>query len=490
MHRLMSIAVCLVLVAFLDASVFSLPVSAADKAKPQILFTNVNVFDGKADKLAPNRRVLVEGNLIKAIGDETLEAADGATVIDGGGRTLMPGLHDMHTHIGIFRPVAGDTRIDMTPFLVGAVAAARAEGMLMNGFTLIRDIGGPAKFVQRAIDAGVVVGPRVLPTENFVTQSSGHGDFRNRTDPNPNIDKRGSTNYVDQYYSCFADGPTEIRRCVREQLGKGATQIKIFTGGGVASEKDPLHSVQYTPEEVRVAVQTAAQWKTYVSAHAFTDASIRLAVENGVQVIEHGPLMSEASAKLMAEKDTWLVPSVAAVLAVDWDNFKKISSPSTYAKGRQLVDGVPKEMKYAVKRGVKMAFGTDLLSAWEDSVSYDNDANKEFVWLAKFMPNIDVLRMATSNAGELHALSGPNTPYKDGPTGVIKEGAYADLLVVDGNPVDDIKIMTEPGKNFRIIMKDGVIYKNTLLADAINPELKQEILRTLPPKQRLYGDYN
>jgi imidazolonepropionase-like amidohydrolase len=438
------------------------PAIAQDKPKPQTLFINCNIFDGKADKLDNNKRVLVEGNLIKEIGGEALKAAKQAKVIDCGGRTLMPGLHDMHTHIGIYRPVAGDTRIDMTPFLVGAVAAARAPAMLMNGFTLIRDIGGPAKFLQRAIDAGVVIGPRVLPTENFVTQTSGHGDFRNRTDPHPNIDSRGSTNYVDQYYSCFADGPTEIRRCIREQLGKGATQIKIFTGGGVASEKDPLHSVQYTPEEVQVAVQTAAQWQTYVAAHAFTDASIRLAVENGVQVIEHGPLMSEDSAKLMAEKGTWLVPSVAAILGLDLENFKKISSAATYAKGVKLIDGVSKEMEYVVKHGVKMAFGTDLLADWEGSIAYDKDANQEFVWLAKFMSNVKVLQMATGNAGELHALTGPNTPYQDGPTGVIQEGAYADLLLVDGNPLEDIKIMTKPGKNFLIIMKDGKIYKDTL----------------------------
>jgi len=476
--------------ALFAALAFSASASAREeKAKPQTLFTNVHVFDGTNEKRIENANVLVEGKLIKKISTDQIDAPD-ALVIDGGGRTLMPGLHDMHTHMGIYRPVAGDTRIDMTPFLVGAVAAARAEGMLMNGFTLIRDIGGPAKFLQRAIDAGVVVGPRVLPTENFITQTSGHGDFRNRTDPNPNINSRGSTNYVDEYYSCFADGPTEIRRCIREQLGKGATQIKIFTGGGVASEKDPLHSVQYTPEEVQVAVQTAAQWKTYVAAHAFTDASIRLAVENGVQVIEHGPLMSEDSAKLMAEKGTWLVPSVAAILALDLDNFKKISSPATYAKGVKLIDGVPKEMEYVVKHGVKMAFGTDLLADWESSVAYDNDANKEFVWLAKFMPNVDALRMATGNAGALHALSGPNSPYQDGPTGVIQEGAYADILLVDGNPLKDIEIMTKPGKNFRIIMKDGVIYKNTLLQELVDPDLRRHIRRAAPPHLLTYGDYN
>jgi imidazolonepropionase-like amidohydrolase len=156
------------------------------------------------------------------------------------------------------------------------------------------------------------------------------------------------------------------------------------------------------------------------------------------------------------------VPSVAAILGLDLDAFKKVSSPATYAKGVQLVDGVKKEMKYVVKHKVKMAFGTDLLFDWESSVEYDKDANQEFTWLAKYMPNIDVLRMATSNAGKLHALSGPNTPYKDGPTGVIEKGAYADLLLIDGNPLEDIKIMTEPVKNFRVIMKDGKIYKNTL----------------------------
>ena len=436
-------------------------VFAQGDAPAQTLFTNVNVFDGVNEQLIENANVLVEGNLIKTISADAIDAPN-ATVLDGGGRTLMPGLHDMHTHISISRPVAGDNRTDMTPFLVGAVAAARAEGMLMNGFTTIRDIGGPAKYIQRAIDAGVVIGPRVLPTEAFITQTSGHGDFRNRTDPNPNINSRGSTNYIDQYYSCFADGPTEVRRCGREALGGGATQLKIFTGGGVASEKDPLHSVQFSAEEIQAAVATAAQWKTYVSAHAFTDESIMHAVENGVQVIEHGPLMTEESAILMAKKGTWLVPSVAAILDLDMETFKKISSPETYAKGLALVDGVAKEMEYAVKHGVKMAFGTDLLADWENAVTYDKSANVEFRYLAQFMPNVDALRMATGLAGQLHALSGPNTPYKDGPTGVIKKGAYADIILVNGNPLEDIDVMVEPGKNFVLIMKDGEIYKNTI----------------------------
>jgi imidazolonepropionase-like amidohydrolase len=454
------VRIAAVLITFAMSAVVTPAISAEQKPLPQVLFTNVNIFDGKADKLAMGMNVLVEGNLIKQVG-KNVKGRDDAKTIDGGGHTLMPGLHDMHTHVGIYRPVAGDLRTDMSPFLVGAVAAARVEGMLMNGFTTIRDTGGPAKFIQRAIDAGVVPGPRMYPSEGFITQTAGHGDFRNRNDRHPNR-YDGPYNYVDEYYSCIADGETEIRRCIREQLGLGATQIKIFTGGGVASEKDPLHSVQYTPSEIRIAVETAAQWKTYVLAHAFTDASIRIAVENGVQVIEHGPLMTEESAKLMAEKGTFLVPSVAAILGLDLENFKKISSARTYAKGVQLVDGVPKEMEYAVKHKVKMVFGTDLLSNWEASVEYDKEANLEFKWLAKFMPNVEVLKMATSNAAELARLSGPNNPYQDGPTGVIAAGAYADLLIVEGNPLKDIMIMTKPDEKFRVIMKDGRIYKNTL----------------------------
>jgi imidazolonepropionase-like amidohydrolase len=428
---------------------------------PQTFFKNVHVWDGSSEDITKKINVLVENNTIKKIGAADTDAHAEAVVIEGQGKTLMPGLHDMHTHIAIFRPVAGDMRTDMDPFHIGAVAAARAEGMLMNGFTTIRDIGGPAKFLQRSIDAGVVNGPRIYPTEAFITQTSGHGDFRNRNDRNQN-QYGAPAHFVDQYYSCMADGDTEIRRCIREQLGLGATQIKIFTGGGVASEKDPLHSVQYTPHEIQIAVETAAQWKTYVAAHAFTDDSIRLAVENGVQVIEHGPLMSEKSAKLMAKRGVWLVPSVAAILALDMEEFKKISSPATYKKGLALVDGVSKEMKYAVKHKVKMVFGTDLLADWENAVQYDKDANKEFEWLAKFMPNLDVLKMATSNAAEMIKLVGPNDPYQDGDQGVIKEGAYADILLIDGNPLDDIMLMTNPDDNFKVIMKDGEIYKNTL----------------------------
>ena len=435
--------------------------SAQDESQPnRILFTNVNVFDGVRESLEMNTNVLVEGNLIKSVGSSIIRP-EGTEVIDGGGRSLIPGMHDMHTHIAISRPPAGEMRISMDPFLVGAVATARVETMLMNGFTTIRDIGGPAKFIQRAIDAGVVLGPRVLPSEAFITQTAGHGDFRNSADANPNMMSMGSTSFVDRYYSCFADGPTEIRRCVREQMGHGAVQIKIFTGGGISSEMDPLHAVQYTPGEVQAAVEAADQYGTYVAAHAYTEAHIKIALDNGVKVIEHGALLTPEMAAQMAEKDIWLVPSFKGFIGTDLDVFATMATPVQVAKARTVSEGADAAYKAAIAAGVKMAFGTDLLGPWREAGTFENLSSEEFFWAAKYMSNFDVLRMATGLAGELHALSGENTPYKDGPTGIIKEGAYADILLVDGNPLEDIMVVADP-ENLKIIMKDGKIYKNTL----------------------------
>ena len=453
----------------------------ASKAPPKrhIVIRNVDVFDGVNEELQRGVDVLVGDNLIVAV-QKGIKAPEGAAEIDGGGRFLMPGLHDMHTHVSIFRPVPQKMRIDMDPFHIGAVAAARARGMLMNGFTLIRDIGGPAKYLQRVVDAGLVPGPRVLPTEAFISQTSGHGDFRNRNDvPHPNA-ASGSRHFVDTYFGAIADGVPECIRATRESLRLGATQIKIMGTGGVASEFDPLHGVQFLPEEIRAIVETAKTWKTYVASHCFTDEGIRRAVENGVMCIEHGPLMSEESAKLLAEKGVWLVPSLAATMNVDWDEFEKISSPATLAKAKKVAAGNPKAIRAAVKHKVKMAFGTDLLSNWENSVEYDREMNLEFKYWAQFVPNVEALRLATSHAAELARLSGPNNPYQDGPTGVIKPGAYADLILIDGNPIDDIMVMTKPQKNFKLIMKDGVIYKNTLLREMFSPELRRAIKKLEP----------
>jgi imidazolonepropionase-like amidohydrolase len=428
-------------------------------AEPSLLIRNINIFDGVNEALLMNSAVLIEGNLVKAVANN-LDVNESATVIDGGGRTLMPGLHDMHTHLALFRQVS-DTRNRMNAFKHGAIAAKRAEGMLMNGFTTIMDVGGPAKFVQELIDSGTFVGPRVYSAEALVTQTTGHGDFRNANDPHPNT-TGGVRHWFEESHSCLADGPTEVRRCVRNNLRKGATHIKIMAGGGVSSQFDPLHSVQSSPVEIRAAVEAAAGWKTFVSAHALTDESVRMSVENGVKYVIHAAMITDATAKLMAKKGAFMGPTLVPVYGVPEETLKKVLTPLSFNKWRTVADAYPLAMRSTVRHGVKMVFGTDLLAPPDEALELDDSAPKEFLELIKYMTAFEALKTATSNAGELIELTGPNNPYWQGPTGVIREGAYADLLLIDGNPLEDITIMTDPDNNFRIIMKDGVIYKNSL----------------------------
>jgi len=422
------------------------------------LIKNVNIFDGTSTQLIKGKDVLIEGNMIKTVGADI--SAEGATVIDGGGRTLMPGLHDMHTHIALFRELSA-SRNNLDLLYTGALAAARLEGMLMNGFTTIMDVGGPAKFAQKLVDEGVFKGPRIYPSEALLTQTSGHGDFRTATEMHPNL--AGShTHSWDSQFSCIADGETEMRRCVRQNLRRGATQVKLMAGGGVSSQFDPLHAKQSSPAETRAAVEAASSWGTFVAAHAYTDRSVRESVENGVKYILHAPMITEDTAELMADKGVYMGATLAPVFSVPVETTKAMLTPASFKKYLQVYEAYPNAMKAAVEKGVTLVFGTDILATPTTTIEMDDSAGQEFVQLAQYMSNADVLITATGNAGELIKEMGPNNPYSDGPTGVIKAGAYADLIIIDGNPLEDINIMTDPDKNFRVIMKDGVMYKNTL----------------------------
>ena len=430
----------------------------AENSPNQILFTNVNVFDGNSHKLAEGVEVLVEGNLIKATGLEV--NADNAQVIDGGGRTLMPGLHDMHTHIAIFRQVT-ESRNSLSLPYHGAVAAARLEGMLMNGFTTVMDAGGPAEFAQRLVDEGIFKGPRIYPSEALISQTSGHGDFRTGTELHPNL-PGNRIHPWDSHFSCIADGATEIRRCVRQNLRRGASQVKIMAGGGISSQFDPVHSRQSSAEETRAAVEAAAAWDTFVAAHAFTDEAVQEAVENGVRYILHGPFITEKTAKTMADKGVYLGPTLAAVYATPWEVLETMLTPTSMRKLKPVYDTYPSAMKAAVKAGVTMVYGTDILAPPTQATAFDDKANSEFTYLARYMSNAEALKAATGNAGRLIQETGQNNPYPLGETGVIRPGAYADILLVDGDPLADISVMTNPDTNFDVIMKDGVIYKNAL----------------------------
>ncbi|WP_171208892.1 MULTISPECIES: amidohydrolase family protein [unclassified Ruegeria] len=439
--------------------------SAQDEALPQTLFTNVHVFDGVNEARIENASVLVEGNLIKEISTDGIEAPN-ATMIDGGGRTLMPGMHDQHVHLLVFNPLSDGLRQNITPFHLGGVATIRSERILMNGFTTVRDLGGPAKSIARIIDTGMFPGPRIYSSEAFITQTSGHADFRKLNDRHPTLSGQGPSHWVDTDMSFIADGPEQIRMAVRENLRRGATQIKVMVSGGVTSEFDPLHSLQYQADEIQMAVKTAEQWGTYVTCHVFTEQAIRNCIDNGAKTVEHIPFLTKEAAEIMVEKQIMFATAVAPVYSVTTEQAEAFYTPASFAKWKSVRDAAA-NMIEVIQTTPGMidlyTLGTDLINNWDQTLEQDKKMNDEFKYLheAKFKP-FDILRMATSNGARMNRLTGLNNPYQDGPLGVVEEGAYADLLLVDGNPLEDILLLADPDPNLKLIMKDGVIYKNTL----------------------------
>jgi imidazolonepropionase-like amidohydrolase len=434
---------------FLFTIVVIPPGIAQEAGTQQILFTNVSIFDGKSAKLTSNQSVLVEGNLIKSIGAD-FESAPGAVVVDGGGRTLMPGIIEAHGHPGLPIPprlMAGETDW----MYIGAQAVLDARIYLDHGWTTVRDAGGPSFGIKKAIDEGVVPGPRIYPTGMFLSQTSGHGDFRRYGDPHPN--ELSEQPFWNKYFAHIADGVPEVQRGVREELRKGAVHIKLMAGGGVTSLYDPLHTAQYSLEEMQAAVAAAADWGTYVMVHAYTDAAISRAVEAGVKVIEHGQLMSEKTAKSMAKNGVWL--STQAWAAASAGELMKAEGPVVYGKWKTVNEGFKNSLAYAKKYKINVAFGTDF---WGDATP---NIAQEFRARQPFFSNLEILRQATSINGKLLQLTGPLNPYPLGPLGVIEEGAYADILLIDGNPIEDILLLENP-ENIDVIMKDGSFYKNAL----------------------------
>ncbi|MXU66063.1 metal-dependent hydrolase family protein [Oceanomicrobium pacificus] len=439
--------------------------SAQDEALPQTLFTNVHVFDGVNEARIENASVLVEGNLIKEISTDGIDAPN-ATMIDGGGRTLMPGMHDQHVHLLVFNPLSDGLRQNITPFHLGGVATIRSERILMNGFTTVRDLGGPAKSIARIIDTGMFPGPRIYSSEAFITQTSGHADFRKLNDRHPTLSGQGPSHWVDTDMSFIADGPEQIRMAVRENLRRGATQIKVMVSGGVTSEFDPLHSLQYQADEIQMAVKTAEQWGTYVTCHVFTEQAIRNCIDNGAKTVEHIPFLTKEAAEIMVEKQIMFATAVAPVYSVTTEQAEAFYTPASFAKWKSVRDAAA-NMIEVIQTTPGMidlyTLGTDLINNWDQTLEQDKKMNDEFKYLheAKFKP-FDILRMATSNGARMNRLTGLNNPYQDGPLGVVEKGAYADLLLVDGNPLEDILLLADPDPNLKVIMKDGVIYKNTL----------------------------
>lgn len=419
-------------------------------AKNIILFTNVNVFDGMNENLIKSANVLVEGNLIKQVSTSNI-SAPGATEIDGGGRTLIPGLIDAHFHISYSQfsvPELMGSDIEM--YTIKSVKGA--EKALMRGFTTIRDMGGTPFSVKKAIDEGMIVGPRLYLSGPPISQTSGHFDARDYTSvPTSSDDPLYYWNRNGVFM--VADGPSDVLLRVRENLRMGACQIKLATGGGVSSFYDPLDVTEFTFEEIKAAVDAASDWNTYVSVHVMTDKATRRSIDAGVKSIEHGFLVSDETLQLMSDKGVWL--SIQPLLN-DEDAFD-FPDPDRHAKWIETTNGTDHAYKTAKKLGVKIAFGTDIV--WTPGL--DVKEGKFLAKLQRWFTPYETLKMATYDNAQLIKMCGPRDPYP-GELGVIKEGALADLLLVNGNPLVDLDLVADPDKNFALIMKDGKIYKNTI----------------------------
>jgi imidazolonepropionase-like amidohydrolase len=416
------------------------------------LFQNVRIFDGKGTALSAPSNVLIRGNKIERIATQPIAVDRRADtrIIDGGGRTLMPGLIDNHWHAMLIRVTPAQSFGD--PGYNNLLAGAEATDTLMRGFTTVRDLGGPVFGLKRAIDEGILKGPRIYPSGAVITVTSGHGDFRQLTDLPRTIG--GPLTRMEQLGGAMvADSPDEVRLRVREQLMQGASQIKLTAGGGVSSPFSPIDVTTFTEAELRAAVEAAENWGTYVATHAFTPASIQRSIAAGVKVIEHGMLMDEPTARLIAEKGIWLSMQP---LPEDLKLGFPVGSVQR-AKAEEVWPGIARTYEFAKKYKIKTAWGTDVLF----SAALARQQGAILASLARWYTPAEALVMGTSTNAELLALSGKRNPYP-GKLGVVEEGALADLLLVDGNPLQNIGLVADPDKNFLVIMKDGSIYKNTL----------------------------
>ncbi len=460
----------LILIAFIALVAFA-PIAMATKkeAPRQVLFKNVNIFNGYDAKLAMGQDVLVEGNLIQKIG-KGLKASTGATVINGGGRTLMPGLIDGHAHVMINGDYGAIER-DMDVYDLGIRSTIVMVRFLMDGFTAVRDMGGPAFALQRNIDSGVIIGRRLYPSGAFLSQTSGHGDFRDRADAGFSAALPGDVSNFQRFgFGTVADGVPEVLKATRLNLRNGATQIKIMAGGGGSSRFDPIDTTQYSPEETKAIVEAAKDWGTYVAAHVFTDRAVNRLLDAGVKTFEHSFFISEDTMKRIAKEGGYVVPQMWGISPDLARNplMPKNKIPLVRELGRKFKDFG----RHLIKHKVKVVFASDYVGVFADA---ERARRYEIWWRTQtFDSNFEVLKQLTSTAGELLALSGPRNPYKAGKLGVIEEGAYADILLVDGNPLEDITVIGgtnkwfdadpeyKPIKTLRLIMKDGRIYKNTL----------------------------
>jgi imidazolonepropionase-like amidohydrolase len=425
--------------------------TVAQEPKPvsKVLFRQVRLFDGKSNALRAGVQVLIEGNKIASVDTTNSAPPSDATVIDCGGRVLMPGMIDAHWHT-LYAAVPMNLLMAGDPRIIYTASTAEAERTMMRGFTTVRDLGGHVFSFKQAIDSGMIPGPRIFPSGAMITTSGGHGDLRMLSEIPRNAGQLSVSELMGA--AAIADSVGDLRLRVREQLLQGASQIKLVGGGGVSSPRSPLDMTTFGEEELRAAVNVARDWNTYVTVHAYAPNTVQRAIAAGAPCIEHAHLMDEATAKIMAGKGVWL--STQPFLTME--DSGPLTGPAAQ-RIQQLFEGTPRVYGFVRKYGIKTAWGSDILFSPELTLRQ----SIMLTHLSRWFTNAEALRMATSVNAELLALSNLRNPYP-GKLGVIEKGAFADMLVVNGNPLENIRLIEDPGRNLAVIMKDGRIHKNTL----------------------------
>lgn len=441
--------------------------ASAEEAKASYtLIKNVNIFDGKNDKLSNGSAVLIENNLIKSVGKD-IKAPEGATVIDGGGRTLMPGLIDMHSHLSIHEGML-DGRDGFDQMAIGAITQERMRSYLDQGFTTVRDLGGNVLGVAKAHRLGRIPGPKIYPCGGFLSQTGGHGDTGRFND------FIGEVDYLEKNgFAYVVDGVPEVLKAARHNLRAGATQLKIMGGGGVASEFDPLHMVQFSLEEMKAAVSVAEDYGTYACVHAYHDVSVNRAIDAGVKCIEHNFLTTEKT--IMRMKKEGIALSCQSIISLETfaepDQITFFSADQK-AKGKRVNSGASQMFEWAVKHDLLMVTGGDMFGVADGPRQAANMTKMKDVGVTPFK----ILKMGTSDAATVIGWCGEMNPYKDAypalsaeekaekgiGLGVVEPGAYADLILIEGNPLEDIDILLDYKKNMKVIINNGAIWKNTL----------------------------
>jgi imidazolonepropionase-like amidohydrolase len=408
----------------------------------QYHFKNFELLDPESDELQGGHELLVEGEYIKEISAKPIKAP-AASVIDCGKKTLMPGLIDSHVHV-VLSEVSLPRLENMPLTLMTARAAVLMRNMLDRGFTSVRDTGGADWGLKEAVDTWLLPGPRLFIAGKALGPTGGHSDGRRRTDHGTRCHCCDALHFA----MGLADGVAEVRKAVREEMRQGCDQVKIMMSGGVASPYDPLDSLQFSPEEVAAAVEEAHAFGRYVCAHAYSAEAITRAARAGVRTIEHGNLIDEASAKLMASKGMYLIANLVTYYEMKNRAAEYGMSADMLAKNDLVIDGGLRSLEICKRAGVPVAYGTDLLGQLQ------SEQSREFVIRSQVQKPIEIIRAAT--------LIGAEIVRQVGKLGCLKVGAFADLLIVEGNPLRDLGVLQEQGKFLAAIMKGGRFHKMRL----------------------------